>query len=157
MSYDLLYSPITQFTESALPANLTGQYADYGLIAVLALAQRLRIDFIPITWQAALGSIGEGGEGRINQSLIDLQTSFAFKRFKGDERARAPFQNIIREMIVLSQASIREHPYIVRLEGICWDIPQDDRVWPVLVFQKAHFGDLYHFCRSGAGRDLSME
>jgi hypothetical protein len=95
---------------------------------------------------------------RQNQPIIDrFADKFCFKHFKSPERARAPFQNIIREMIVLSQPSIREHPNIIRLEGICWDIPQDDQVWPVLVFQKAHFGDLYHFSRSGAGRDLSME
>jgi hypothetical protein len=155
MSYDSpCPSTITQFAQSAIPANPPVQYADYGFIAVLALAQRLCIDFLPITWQAALGSIGEGGEGRINQSLVNLRTSFAFKHFI---RAHAPIQNIVREMVMLSQPSIREHPYIVRLEGICWDIPQDDQVWPILVFQKAHLGDLYHFSRSGAGRNLSVE
>src|SRR5436190_19411296 len=108
MSYDSLCPPvITQFTQSAIPVNPAAQYADYGFIAVLGLAQRLCIDFLPVTWQAALGSIGEGGEGRINQSLINLQTSFAFKLFiEKPETACPPFQNFVREIVMLSQPSI---------------------------------------------------
>jgi hypothetical protein len=158
MSCDSPYSYITQFTQSAIPSNPAARYADYGFIAVLALAQRLGIEFLPVTWQERLGLVGKGGESTISQSLINVQTSFAFKRFiREPEIAPAPFQNIAREMVVLSQPSIRGHSYIVRLEGICWDIPQDDQVWPVLVFQKAHLGDLYQFSRSGIGRNLSME
>jgi hypothetical protein len=148
-------------TSSATPVLPAAQYADYGFIAVLALAQRLRIDFLPITLQAPLDILGRGAQGVIYQTLINSQTSFAFKRFhknrQNDENKGISFQDIISEMIVLSHPSIREHPYIVRLEGICWDIPQDDQVWPVLVFQKTHLGDLCHFAISGKGRNLRVE
>jgi len=153
-------SRTTHFSRSATVFRPTAQYADYGFIAVLALAQRLHIDFLPLTWQAALGPIREGGQAGINQALINLQTSLAFKCF-GDSPnrndGRTPFQDIVSEMIVLSHPSIRKHPHIVRLEGICWDIPSNDQVWPVLVFEKTQLGDLYHFAKSGNGRSLGME
>lgn len=150
----------TTFSPSATVYRPAAQHADYGLIAILGLAQRLRIDLLPITWQTALGPVGEGGQAEVNQALINLQSSFAFKRFKGNlltqSSQETPCQDIVGEMIMLSQPSIRKHPHIVRLEGICWDIPNDSYVWPVLVFQKTHLGDLYHFMRSAKGQDLSM-
>ena len=57
---------------------------------------------------------------------------------------------------MLSHHLLREHPNIVELQGICWDVPADDEVWPVLVFEKTQFGDLYNFLRVPVGRDLSI-
>ena len=154
-------SSLTSFPPSATSVRPAAQYEDYGFIALLGLAQRLHINFLPITWQSALGLVGEGGQSRINQALVNLRTSFAFKRFKGDSSDQmseyAPFRDIISEMIVLSYPSIRKHPHIVQLIGICWDIPEDDQVWPVLVFQKTQLGNLCHFMRSEEGQDLSTE
>jgi serine/threonine protein kinase len=150
----------TQFSPSATVFCPRDQYADYGFIAVLALAQRLHIDFLPLTWQEMLETLGEGGQARINQASIDLQTSFAFKRFGDPQNCNSEqtsFQDIVSEMIVFSHSLIQNHPHIVKLEGICWDIPEDGQIWPVLVFQKAHLGDLYHFSISGKGRNLSFE
>jgi serine/threonine protein kinase len=145
----------------ATPEFPSAQYSDYGFIAMLALAQRLHIHFLPITWQAALGPLGEGGQARINQALIHVQTSFAFKCFKKVSQIHnfecALFREVINEMIILSHPLIRNHPHVVRLEGICWDISQDDQVWPVLVFEKAHLGDLDQFVTSIKGTKLSME
>jgi hypothetical protein len=36
------------------------------------------------------------------------------------------------------------------------DIPSDEEVWPVLVFEKAQFGDLYSFATLPVGRDLCI-
>jgi hypothetical protein len=140
---------------SARPTCAPTQYADYGFIALLGLAQRLRIRFLPITWQEALGRIGNGGQAGINQALINIQTSFAFKRFSLPDRD--PFRETIQEMVVLSHSVVLQHEHIVTLEGICWDIPQDERVWPVLVFQKSHLGDLDKFARSEKFKNLSIE
>lgn len=161
--YDSLASnPFTLHpTSGAAPERPSTQYGDYGIIAVLALAQRLHINFLPITWQAALGPVGEGGQAEINQALIHVQTSFAFKCFTKASQIhnfeRTHFQELINEMVILSHPLIREHPHVVRLEGICWDISQDDQVWPVLVFEKAPLGDLDRFVTSTKGTKLSME
>lgn len=131
------------FDSSARPEHASERYADYGFIAVLGLAQRLLVRFLPITWQEARGQIGKGGQAGINEALVNLQTSFAFKLFKY-RPSQYPFREIAQEMVVLCHPVVRKHEHIVKLEGICWDISEDDSVWPVLVFQKSQFGDLHN-------------
>ncbi|KAF2808305.1 kinase-like protein [Mytilinidion resinicola] len=157
------------FGASATPTYSGNAYSDYGFIAVLGLAQRLKIDLLPITWQALLGLIGQS-RARINQALLSIQTSFAFKRFDHDKKSNL-FQEIVQEMAILGHPLVQGHPHIVNLIGICWDIlennedtPKDDwdistgiQVWPVLVFQKSHLGDLYSFAQSRKGKSLSLE
>ena len=59
---------------------------------------------------------------------------------------------------MLGHPSIRDHPNIVRLEGICWDVaPGGERVWPVLVFEKARHRDLLTFMEQAEGKSLSLE
>ena len=60
-------------------------------------------------------------------------------------------------MVALSHPVVRKHEHIVILEGICWDIPEDDQVWPVLVFQKSHHGDLHNFAKRKRFEELSIE
>lgn len=131
--------------------------AQYDFISLLAIAQKLEIDLLAITWQSTREVIGIGGTAKINQALVNLQTSFAFKRIKEEDKAKPEliFREVINEMIVLSHPAIQRHPNIVELQGLCWDIPSDDKVWPVLVLEKSHFGDLYEFLRLPVGRDLS--
>lgn len=149
------------FSRSATVFHEGTQHHEYCFLAVLGLAQRLNINFLPITWQAALGSVGEGGQSKISQALVNLLSSFAFKRLKGNSQDHmshhTPFKDIVSEMMALSHPSIRNHPHIVGLHGMCWDIPEDDQVWPVLVFQKANLGDLYQFMKSPGGQKSSVE
>lgn len=121
----------TRFGASPRRVRPAKAYSDYGFIAVLALIQRLEIDLLPITWQAKLG---QGGQAEINQALVNLQTSFAFKQFKRVDQSD-PFWEIVQEMVVLRHPVVRNHPHIIQLIGICWDIPRNDQVWPVLVFK----------------------
>jgi len=93
---------------------------------------------------------------------MNLETSFAFKRvWRKDQAAtsaasEAIFDSIIREMMILRHPSIQQHPNIVELQGICWDIPYDEKVWPVLVFEKSQYGDLYEFAKRDVGRQLAF-
>jgi hypothetical protein len=148
-------SQTKRFSASARCVYPAEAYSGYGFIAVLALTQRLEIDLLPITWQVSLDSLGQGGQGKINQALVNIQTSFAFKHFKRDERD--PFWEIVQEIVVLRHPVVRDHPFIIQLIGICWDIPDNNQVWPVLVFEKTHLGDLYHFARSSIGENLSLK
>ena len=148
-------SSTKEFGPSAKSTRALSQYANYDFLAVLGLAQRLCIRFLPITWQTRLSRIGRGGQARIDQALANVQISFAFKRFHHPDQD--PFRETIQEMVVLSHPVIQEHKHIVQLEGICWDIPQDDKIWPVLVFQKSHLGDLHSFARLEKFKTLSME
>ena len=140
---------------SATPIRPSERYEGYGFIAVLGLAQRLRIPFLSITWQAPLGPIGKGGQAEINQALINSQTSFAFKKF--EYLQQDPFREAAQEMVVLSHRVIREHKHIVKLEGICWDIKPSIQVHPVLVFQKTDLGDFHKFTMLEKFKRLSVE
>lgn len=145
----------TCFGASAISAYPGDDYSDYCFIAVLGLAQRLKIDLLPITWQAQLGLVGQS-RAKINQALVNVQTSFAFKCFDHADQSN-PLRETVQEMVILSHPLVQDHPHIVQLIGICWDIPRDDQVWPVLVFEKTHLGDLYHFAQFGNGKDLSLK
>ena len=150
-------SQITEFRQSASPASQSAENADYGFIALLSLVQRLRVDFLPLTWQAARGSLeedgkgGRGGQAKIYQSYINPGASFVFKRF-----SRNSYYEIVSELLVLTHEAVRKHRYIVRLEGICWDVRDDDDVRPVLVFEKSPLGDLCYFMKTGLGKELSI-
>lgn len=131
-------------------------YANYDLIAFLGLAQRLSVEFLPITWQKFRGLIGGGGQAKIGQALMNLRMSFAFKRFN-HQSSQDPFQEVVQEIIVLACPAVRQHQYITQLEGICWNFTTTNEVWPVLIFEKTHLGDLYEFMRSDKGKSLSTE
>ncbi|KAH8598398.1 serine/threonine protein kinase japonica group [Bisporella sp. PMI_857] len=132
----------------------------YTFLSFLATAQALDIKFLPITWEAASQRIGIGGTSKVNETPINVDTSLAFKRVRDDETKQRTEENIFRTLIneitVLAQPFVREHPNIVELQGICWDISTDDKPWPVLVFEKSEFGDLYNFVEMPAGRQINI-
>lgn len=146
---------VKKLSSGATLAYATEEYTNYGFIALLGLAQRFHVDFLPIVWQEPRGKIGRGGQASINQATLDLQISLAFKQFAQRE-VDDPFKEIVRELIMLTHPSVQDHRFIVQLEGICWDIVED-KVWPVLVFQKTSLGDLEDFANSDTGRNLSVE
>lgn len=128
------------------------KYNDF--ISVLALAQQLEFDFLPITWHPALETVGAGATAEIRQALVNIQTSFAFKRV-GLER-KDTFRALSSEISVLGSPVVRDHDNIINLVGICWDVnPDGPTIWPVLVFEKATYGNLEEFMQSDNGRRLS--
>jgi hypothetical protein len=130
----------------------------HDLVTFLAVAQKLHVPILPITWQSAREPVGHGGTAVINEALVNIQTNLAFKRVKDrdKENPSKAFQVLISEMSALAHPSIRSHPNIVELQGICWDIPSDVEVWPALVFEKSHFGDLHSFAKLPEWRDLGI-
>lgn len=133
----------------------------FDFISFLATAQALKIEFLPITWEAARQDIGSGGTSRVSEARQDLGTSFAFKRVHEDGKREKTeeeiFQTLINEITTLGHTYIREHSNIAQLQGICWDIsPDDDIPWPVLIFEKTHFGDLHSFASSTIGREMDI-
>jgi serine/threonine protein kinase len=133
------------------------------VLSFLGIVQSLKIDFLPITWQPALDVIGQGGTAEIRQAMVNLQMSFAFKRLASTERVQSErgdariFRAFIAEMSVLSHPSVRDHPNVIRFEGICWDVVSSgEKVWPVLVFEKARNGDLLTFMGQAEGRSLTI-
>lgn len=129
----------------------------YNFISFLATAQALQIEFLPLVWDTARESLGTGGTSVIHQALMNVDTSFAFKTYhKRGRTEEQVFRILINEMTIMSQAFVREHANIAQLQEICWEISSDDKPWPVLVFEKADFGDLDHFARH-RGKDMKID
>ncbi|KAF2806243.1 kinase-like protein [Mytilinidion resinicola] len=146
----------TQFQSSATVADPQVGNPRYGFIAVLGLAQRFKVDFLPIKWNNPLDLIGKGGQARVNHTPMSVQMSFAFKRFQ-HEGFPDPFREVVQELLILTHPSVRHHKHIIHLEGIVLDIVAENKIWPVLVFEKTHFEDLYKFAKSGIGREMSID
>lgn len=129
------------------------------LIDFLAVAQWRNIDFLPITWQQMLSSIGVGGTARMKQSIVNDQVNLAFKCLhleKTTAKSRTmALQAMMTEVSVLGHPVIRGIPYFIRLEGVCWELT-DDGVWPVLVFKKAEHGNLREFLWSEEGKNITF-
>ena len=159
--------------ESAAPQKPLNRY---DLIAFLGAAQTLKIDFLPITWQPALDHIGQGATAEIREASMNSNISFAFNRPRFQIAFDVEFEtrllpSLIAEISILSHPSIRESPNIVRLEGICWEILSEGQVFsregpfdntrggvvPVLVFEKAKYGDLRNFMTYNLGRSLVLK
>jgi len=129
----------------------------YDLIAFLSVVQKCDVDFLPITWQPALGILGNGGSGTISQSTFTTDMPLAFKRFHLDKDSNMDFLPLISEVLILSQPPIQEHPNIVNLEGVCWEIkPLTEKAVPVLVFQKASC-NLQQFMNMSEGKNMSID
>ena len=132
---------------STIPGNL---------ILFLAIAQINKVELLPTSWLPGLELLGEGASGKISQSIISVDESFAFKRF---ERTRDPterYTSLISELLILSQPSIAEHQNVIDLKGISWDVEQNpDEAVPVLVFEKLPW-NLEQFAHSDRGKTLSI-
>ena len=103
-------------------------------------------------------SISANGEAEINQSLVDLQTNFAFKRVKDKSSPEKGFRALVSALLIHQNARIRRHPNVAKLMGVCWEVDQQSgNIWPVLVSEKAPLGDLRQFLNSEQGTLLSVE
>jgi hypothetical protein len=88
------------------------------LVKYLSVVQKCNIDFLPMRWLPALGALGEGGTGAVNQSDASLVIAFAFKRLHGYRDLEDFFLPLLTEILVLSQPLIKEHPNVLNLEGV---------------------------------------
>jgi hypothetical protein len=142
------------FTRYSATTTGTNDNAECDLIAFLSIVQKCNIDYLPLKWQPALSNLGTGGCGTISQSTFIANTPLAFKRFHDDRDF--DFLSLISEVLILSQSPIRNHPNIINLEGICWEIkPTTEEAVPVLVFEKAAW-DLQQFMNAHDGRNMSI-
>lgn len=147
------------FTRPAISPKEVKNKLQSDLIQFLATVKRNRIDFLPIMWQPALGNLGEGASAQVSQSVVDITSGFAFKRFYNLEDADL-YSPMINEVSILSLAPIQSHRNIVNLEGICWEVRKTPNetgfeVFPVLVYEKAAC-DLVQFMNTDEGKNISV-
>ncbi|CAG9998450.1 unnamed protein product [Clonostachys byssicola] len=130
-----------------------------------------------MTWDGHLAKLGRGATSQIHQAQTGVQTGFAFKRVLDSDKQEKPeefiYRQLINEISILRHPSVRIHPNIVELQGVCWDIELchregdhvhvdgqsqavDYRVWPALVLEMSELGNLLDFAISPAGRELNI-
>lgn len=161
-----IWQPYVHSIATELPPSTVGLSKEsdrsrkYNFLSFLATVQATETRILPITWQSVRQDIGHGGTSRISQALANIRMSLAFKRIKNEEKFEKTeaeiFQMLINEILVLGHPSIQAHPYIALLQGICWDISPNGKVWPVLVFEKSEFDDLSHFARRPIGKKMNF-
>ena len=149
------------FSRYSASASRTNRAAQSDLIAFLSIVQKYNVEYLPITWQPALNTLGVGGSGTISQSTFIPEKPLAFKRFHDSENPDGDFLPMMSEVLILSQPPVQNHPNIVDLEGICWEItgtgkPGAEKAVPVLIFEKASW-DLQQFMNVPEGMDMVFE
>ncbi|KAJ3486615.1 hypothetical protein NLG97_g6579 [Lecanicillium saksenae] len=160
MPSDYSDSPYWLHWKSTLSTNVSQTEASLGrfdFLSFLATAQALEIGFLAMAWDAS-GSFAAGGTSTIHQTLVNLDTNFAFKTYsEGTVAEEQMFRMLITEITILRQPSVREHANLIQLQGICFDVSfKDNKPWPVLVFEKSPLGDLYRFT-ANEGWNMTLE
>jgi len=130
-----------------------GKTADSALYYILALAQSRNVDFLPIIHQPALGHVGAGLTAVVNQCFINDDFALAFK----EVGSAAAF---LHELSFVSARTIRIHPFMTTLQGVCWDVDGSKQggnwlIKPVLVFEKATKSNLWSFMQTEEGQSLT--
>ncbi|KAL9075020.1 MAG: hypothetical protein Q9161_001951 [Pseudevernia consocians] len=121
----------------------------YDATTFIAIVSELEIDLFTFTWYSGMGELGRGKTAQIQQSVINLETEFAFKRFTFPGSEEPDEAQIIRaamiEILALSHPALRDHQNILKLHGVCWEISSENLFRPVLVVEKTSLGDLGRF------------
>jgi len=145
------------FTKYSASTNHANGHVQSDLIAFLSIVQKCNIDYVPVTWQPDLSSLGVGGSGTISQSTFITDMPLAFKRFHVSEDSDGDFLPMMSEVLILSRPPIRDHLNIINLEGVCWEIkPRTEKAVPVLVFEKAAW-DLQQFMGLSEGTNMPID
>ena len=108
------------FSRYSASASRTNGDVKSGLIAFLSIVQKCDVEYLPITWQLALGTLGEGSSGTISQSTFIANKPLEFKRFHLSEDCGGGFLPM-SEVLALSQPPIQNYPNIADPEGTCWE------------------------------------
>lgn len=134
----------------------------YNLISFLALIADMEIDIYQVTWDGNTSPLGMGGSAVVSQTTTSGDEGIAFKRV-GVKNEHADsheqslsteariFKILISEVTILTNPSIRNHPGIIDLEAICFETDFSymvPKIVPVLMYQKAPYGDLEAFMES---------
>jgi serine/threonine protein kinase len=131
------------------------------LLALLSLVQTLEVDILPLIWYPAL-RVGRGGFAALNEAPVNKEVNLAFKRLislgSATEKDTGSFLSSMKEIAILRHYNVRKHPNVVDFYGISWEVnPTGGQILPVLVLEKAPYGDLFHFRNSPEGKNLSVK
>lgn len=116
----------------------------FDLVSFLSAVQNCAVDILPLTWREAEDPLGRGGTAVVNQALVNLETSFAFKRtvklrmpqvsaadmdgasVYEKDRTMAEYKSqesiyraLISELLILRHPSVRRCRNIMDIQAIC--------------------------------------
>lgn len=167
MSSTIRISGLTTKSESALNITylkllrISSETPHKDLLAYLSLVQSCEVDMLPVVWYPAL-KVGRGGFAVLNELRVHKEFSFVFKRLanvqiKAGEDSKS-FGSVMTELAILSHGNVKRHPNVVDLYGVCWEVnPEENRILPVLLLERAQTGDLFKFRDTQVGRKISTE
>jgi hypothetical protein len=150
---DLTGDETTDDTNERLPPELQTSLLSHqdNLIGFLGLMQYFEVPVKAITWQPGLDQLGTGGTASVTQAAVSAKTSYAFKRMRQEKH----LDKWVNEVMILGQ--LHNRPHVSSIEACCLEILTDGKLFPVLVFKKADFGDLDSFMASKRGLALQDE
>lgn len=139
---------------TATPQTFPAESDSASLIEFLYAIQQHDVCLLPLTSYKALGTVGRGLSGGIEQSKADDATLLAFKEGIPGKLVRDSIQtqdwySLITEVTVLQHAPILANPHFIDLLGVSFHVPltpgTEKRAWPLLVTSKVNLGDLKSF------------
>jgi serine/threonine protein kinase len=143
-------SEIAVLAQSVKTLRLAKEAPHEDLLAFLSIAQELDVSLLPLVWYP--NQVGRGGFSILNENLVHAQLSLVFKRMSDTAKlneTRRVLNPSITELVIAAHEDIKDHPNILSLDGICWEVtPEQERIFPVMVFEKFKHGDLYQFRNS---------
>jgi hypothetical protein len=154
-------------TEDQGPSHLS-PCSRNDLISLLSLVTELGIDILQMVWEETSPILGHGGTAVVSQAAMTREEGMAFKRvgLREDELAATGlpdsdearlYRTVIAEISLLAHPPIRDHPNFIDVEAICWDINdvyKEPRLLPVIIFEKATYGDLKDYMNSQEQFDI---
>lgn len=147
-----------QLVQPSLPKDVAGLDSEHStMYCFLSLIQSCGVEIMPVTSEAARELLGRGASGHVNQSVIDITTSLAFKHPNIDGRKKLAVQELLRaemlEVAILRHPKIQQHPSIIELEGVAWEIDSfHSTILPILVYRKSELGTLGGYIEANIGK-----
>lgn len=163
--------PIRSATCADSPTSLHDGHDKF--LTFLGICCKLRVPIYPNAWHQSLPNLGRGGTSIVSEgTAFNSSISYAFKRLiapifaSAEEEAHfihVAYSALICEVSLLATDGLKQHPNIIKLEGICFQVNETQgskiQVWPVLIFEKAEWSTLGEFlfrCELGEGLDRDL-
>lgn len=129
--------------------NVISRLPHYDLLTFLAICENIPSLHI-FTFMPKFNATGvrHGLSGQVYRfSRQTGPTGIALKRFQtSGTETKAAFEALISEIMVLGHPVFKNHPNLLQLGGITWDVNVQDKelisVMPVLVFKRSVHGSL---------------
>jgi hypothetical protein len=154
---------ITRVYKQATRGNPHAQEVEAAnLLNFMTIIQRTKVSLLPISPHKALGALGRGLSGSIQQATADVATVFAFKEGVPDKTLRdsndtQDWYSLITEITILQHKWVRNSHRFADLVGVSFYVQSSPsrRAWPLIVTSRANRGDLAAFLSNQEPQSLT--